>query len=55
MYNRGVALLDLERAADALAMFDAVTAAYQNNAEMLEQSRPGAVESEAPSRGAGQL
>ena len=35
LYNRGVALMDLERAADALAMFEAVMPTHQNDAEML--------------------
>ena len=34
-YNRGVALLDLQRTADALAAFDAVMPSYHRNAEML--------------------
>ncbi|HSS13014.1 MAG TPA: tetratricopeptide repeat protein, partial [Rhizomicrobium sp.] len=34
-YHRGVALLDLQRAGDALASFDMVLDAYRDNAEML--------------------
>ena len=34
-YNRGVALLDLQRTGDALAAFDAVMPSYHSNAEML--------------------